>query len=393
MFTFVSPFFLLSFSLVTRITTSHTHTHIAVGTDLDHKIKAAAAEGEPQWTGLGEDTGVKVWRIEQFRVVPWPENQFGSFHTGDSYVVLNSYQKEGSDAIFHDIHIWIGKESSQDEYGTAAYKMVEADESLGGAAIQHREVQGHESSLFRSYFSSPLKYLEGGTTTGFHHVEATVDAPHLYRVKGTAHGGMSLQQLPLTKLSLNKGDSFILFANKSTVWVWHGETANPNEKAKANALAENMCTEGTVTVLDQGEGNDDVDGGNEAFWNFLGDGEVAEADDADATVEEFTPLLFKLGGAGEAPVQVAQGEPVPVRFRQSSPKIPRSALDVSDIFLLDSGWELFVWMGPESDRSEKLSAISCADVYCQKDRRTADLPLTLIKAGYETSTFADYFFD
>lgn len=75
-----------------------------VGTDLDHKIKAAAADGEAQWDGLGEATGLKIWRIEQFKVVPWPEFQYGSFHTGDSYVVLNSYQKDGSDAILHDIH-------------------------------------------------------------------------------------------------------------------------------------------------------------------------------------------------------------------------------------------------------------------------------------------------
>jgi Gelsolin repeat len=56
---------------------------------------------------------LKVWRIEQFRVVAWDADKYGSFFTGDSYVVLNSYEKEDSDALGHDIHIWIGKESSQ----------------------------------------------------------------------------------------------------------------------------------------------------------------------------------------------------------------------------------------------------------------------------------------
>jgi gelsolin len=119
-----------------------------IGSDLDHKIKQAAAEGEPQWEGLGESEGTWVWRIEQFRVVPWPKEQYGEFHQGDSYVVLHSYKKNpDTDALAHDIHIWIGKESSQDEYGTAAYKMVEADDFLRGAAIQHREVQGNESPV------------------------------------------------------------------------------------------------------------------------------------------------------------------------------------------------------------------------------------------------------
>ena len=40
----------------------------------------------------------------------------------------------------------------QDEYSTAAYKVVELDMYLDDAAVQHRDVQGEESELFKSYF-------------------------------------------------------------------------------------------------------------------------------------------------------------------------------------------------------------------------------------------------
>ena len=40
----------------------------------------------------------------------------------------------------------------KDEYGTAAYKTVELDTYLDDKAVQHREVQAHESDVFKSYF-------------------------------------------------------------------------------------------------------------------------------------------------------------------------------------------------------------------------------------------------
>jgi len=317
--------------------------------------------------------------------VPWPEEKHGSFHTGDTYIVLNSYQKEGSDKIDHDVHIWIGKESSQDEYGTAAYKMVECDEKLGGAAVQHRDVQGKESPMFQSYFNYNLKYLEGGVDTGFTHVEPSVDQPHMYRVKGTLKG-MSLQQVPLKKSSLNQGDSFIVFANAGQVWVWHGADANSAERAKSNVTAESMCTEGTVKVLEAGNDAD------ETFWGFLeDDGDIADADGDDSTIEKFAPLLIQL--KGDETIKVAEGEPISEGFGKPTPKIARSELKSEDVFLLDAGWDLFVWIGAGADLQEKVGALGRADVYCKQAPRTADLPLTLVKAGYEPSSFTDYFFD
>ena len=42
----------------------------------------------------------------------------------------------------------------QDEYGTAAYKTVELDCFLDDKAVQHREVQNHESDKFKDYFDA-----------------------------------------------------------------------------------------------------------------------------------------------------------------------------------------------------------------------------------------------
>mmetsp|Transcript_81753 Transcript_81753/g.122808 ORF Transcript_81753/g.122808 Transcript_81753/m.122808 type:complete len:376 (-) Transcript_81753:180-1307(-) len=358
-----------------------------IGSDLDHKIKEAAAEGEEAWKVIGEAPGVKVWRVEQFNIVAWPEADYGCFYKGDSYIVLNSWIAEGQDKLNHDLYIWIGSESSQDEYGTAAYKMVEADDYVGGIAVQHREVQGHESPKFKELFGN-LTYWTGGIASGFNHVEPTEEKPNFYMIKGTEKN-MSLTQVPLEKGWMNSGDSFVLKASASQVWLWNGESANPDEKARAIKFAEKMCTEGTVTVLEQGAGDEE----DAAFWAYLKEGEIAEAADDDHIVEEFTPLLFKLPEGDddlEEAEQVGKGEKVKIGFTTQC-KISKDLLDESDVFLLDAGWELFLWIGKNADRSEKLGAFAKADKYCQADLRTVDLPLSIVKSGYEQADFNNFF--
>jgi hypothetical protein len=72
----------------------------------------------------------------------------------------------------------------QDEYGTAAIKAVELDASIGSKAVQHREIQGHESDKFLSYFKPCIIPLEGGFTSGFKKHEEEKFETQLYICRG-----------------------------------------------------------------------------------------------------------------------------------------------------------------------------------------------------------------
>lgn len=50
--------------------------------------------------------------------------------------------------------------------------------------MQHREVQGHESSLFSSYFSAGIRYLDGGVASGFRKVSDEQYEKKLLQIKG-----------------------------------------------------------------------------------------------------------------------------------------------------------------------------------------------------------------
>ena len=104
----------------------------------------------------------------------------------------------------------------------SAYKMVEADDYLGGAAVQHRQVESLEASEFVDLFDH-LEYLEGGVETGFNHVEPTKEKPLFFKFRARDNKKGELVQVPMSISSMDSGSGFILYADKATVWAWHGK--------------------------------------------------------------------------------------------------------------------------------------------------------------------------
>jgi gelsolin len=157
---------------------------------------------------------------------------------------------------------------------------------------------------------------------------------------------------------------------------------------RANTLAESMSTEGTAVVIDQGS-SDESD-----FYALLsGDaGDIQQDNGAsDEEVTDFVPLLYRLGGGH--PEKVAEGEPIKIGWSKASPRIDKALLIESDVFLLDAGWEIFVWMGKEADRSERLGAMGHIDAYAGQEPRAKHLPTSIIKSGYESFKFQSFFYE
>lgn len=108
--------------------------------------------------------GLTIWRIRDFDLEPVPAEDYGKFHTGDSYIVSNGVKDGG--AMKYDIHVWTGKRSGIDEQSMAMMKLQHLDDFFDDLPKQHRELQGFEGELFRSYFPN-FELLKGGYDTGF----------------------------------------------------------------------------------------------------------------------------------------------------------------------------------------------------------------------------------
>ncbi|KAK6941822.1 Gelsolin-like domain, partial [Dillenia turbinata] len=200
-------------------------------------------------------------------------------------------------AYLYDIHFWLGKDTSQDEAGTAAVKTVELDAVLGGRAVQHREIQGHESDKFLSYFKPCIVPLEGGVASGFKTPEEEKFESRLYTCKGKRV--VKLKQVPFARSSLNHDDVFIL-DTESKIYQFNGANSNIQERAKAleviqffkDKYHEGKCD---VAIVDDGKLDTESDSGE--FWVLFGGfapiGKKAVTED-DAVPEATPPTLYSI---------------------------------------------------------------------------------------------------
>lgn len=352
-----------------------TKTNVAmIGSELDHKIKAAAAGKEPAWSVTGKNAGVYVWRIEKFLVVPVPKNMIGKFFDGDSYIVLNSV-KNSNGTLTHTIHFWLGNGTSQDEAGTAAYKTVELDEYLGGGPIEYREVQGFESDLFISLFPN-FTVLHGGIDSGFKIVEEKSYKPRLLHVHGDKKM-VYVDEVPLTGASLNQGDVFIL-DNGLQLIQWNGSKSSGQERARAGQYAAAIDAErsGKASISVHAEGDSDL----ADFWKLLG-GEVAPQPPIEHKKAVRERAVWKLSDSTGS-----------LQFTLvSKGSISKSSLASEDVFIVDGGASVFTWVGSKTSPAERRGALGFAAQYLTNHNLPQTTTIVKVVEGAESPEFETCF--
>lgn len=220
------------------------------------------------------------------------------------------------------IHFWLGSQTSQDEAAVAAIKTVELDDLLGGSPIQHREVQGHESKCFLSYFRNGLRYLEGGIASGFNVVDDTFK-PRLYKLKGKRIPVVS-ECAEIAWSQMNSGDVFILDAGVY-VFLWVGSFANNMEKLQGAKVAQKLKNEHglaceAVVIIEDGKEKEDLVGAEEDYFDGLlpisekGNIGALESDETDEEAEQkqrARVILYKCSDAsGELSVEEVKHGPL-----------------------------------------------------------------------------------
>ncbi|KAJ9548190.1 hypothetical protein OSB04_020733 [Centaurea solstitialis] len=341
-------------------------------------MSGSAKALEPAFQGVGQRVGTEIWRIENFQPVPLPKSSYGRFYSGDSYIVLQTSPGKGG-AYLYDIHFWLGKDTSQDEAGTAAIKTVELDAILGGRAVQHREPQGYESDKFLSYFKPCIIPLEGGVASGFKETDEEEFQTRLYTCKGKRV--VRLKQVPFSRSTLNHDDVFIL-DTKDKIFQFNGANSNIQERAKALEVIQflkDKYHEGTCDVAIVDDGKLQAEGDSGEFWVIFGGfapiGKKVASED-DIIPEKTSPKLYCIS---DGQVKEVEGE------------LSKSLLENSKCYLMDCGAEVFVWVSRVTQVEDRKAAMQTAEEFLASQNRAKSTRVTRLIQGYETYSFKSNF--
>ncbi|KAI2804260.1 hypothetical protein BLOT_003239 [Blomia tropicalis] len=350
-----------------------------------------------------------IWRVKEFNLIPVPKEEYGKFYKGDSYVVIccTEYRTGGHSNMpieplktggigMIDIHFWIGSNSSQDESAVAAIKTVELDDFLGGTPVQHREVEGHESKQFLSYFRNGIRLLNGGFESGFHKVDKELH-PSLYQVKGKKRPVMhELNEIKWS--SINNGDVFLLVVPKY-IFVWVGKSANHFERLSAINIANELKNELSrfhlsIVIVDDGQEAKQLSSNeNTEFNRYLPleskDSQIKPADEFDWTSDE------KFEKAERKFVHLYHCKEFDDKILIKSVKdgpLTRSDLDSNDSFIVDNGANgIWVWVGKDASTKERSSGLRYAMELIKDKEYPAKTEVTKVIEGGETIEFRSLF--
>ncbi|XP_041590260.1 villin-like protein isoform X4 [Vulpes lagopus] len=191
-----------------------------------------------------------VWIIENQRMVPVPERAYGNFFEEHCYIVLHVPRSlKATQGASSDLHYWVGKEAGAEAQGSAGAFVQHLLEALGGAAVQHREAQGHESDCFRSYFRPGVLYRKGGLASALKHVETNMyNIQRLLHIQGRKH--VSATEVELSWNSFNKSDIFLLDLGKMMI-QWNGPETSISEKARVSVYPESVCEKEEDSVIQE----------------------------------------------------------------------------------------------------------------------------------------------
>lgn len=360
------------------------------------KIKKVVKSGSAR--GFMPDKGdghAVVYRVEDMELVEVGDSsepdrsdengaKYGQFYQGDSYVIKYEYDSAGGSSGYV-LYFWLGRDSTIDEKAAAAMQVVALDNELGGAAVQIRVPQGEETKHFLKIFKGRLITHLGGHGSGFKSLNQKdsydTDGVRLFKIEGSEkEDDMRAEQVLEESSSLTHDDAFLL-ETPDQIYAWIGKDSSEDEKDALGDFATNLFGDREVETLQEGEET-------EEFWNALG-GPAEEVKESSTTRQK---MRLRVGREPHL-VQINVDFRNQVKLQEIG-GYTQEDLDDDEAFLMDSGEEIYAWLGNQATKRERQSVQTAITEYLKtdpSDRTPENVVVVYVKQGHEPTIFKRMF--
>ncbi|XP_070580511.1 protein flightless-1 homolog isoform X2 [Ptychodera flava] len=327
----------------------------------------SAAEAEQLMEEWNEDLdSIESFVLEGKKFVRLPEEERGHFYSGDCYVFLCRYwvpkdldedspedaeaeEEDEQDEFQYVVYFWQGRDASKMGWLTFTFSLQKKFESLFGDKLEVvRLCQQQENLKFMSHFKRQFIIFRGKRKLPKQ--PGTELLPELFHVR--SNGGpictRCIQINPSAKL-LNSEFCYILkvpFDNQENgiVYVWIGGKADQDEAKLTEEIARDMFEKYSIQLIYEDSEPENF------FWVGIGG---KKSYDTDAEYMRKSRLFRCSNEKGFFTVSEKCAD-----FCQDD-------LADDDIMILDTGHEVFLWVGPAGSDIEIKLAFKSAQVYIQ----------------------------
>ncbi|KAK7794573.1 hypothetical protein R5R35_003590 [Gryllus longicercus] len=310
--------------------------------------------------------------LEGKKFVRLPEEELGHFYSKDCYVFLcrywvpieepdegaaegereNEHQEQVEDDYQCVVYFWQGREASNMGWLTFTFSLQKKFKSLFGEKLEViRTHQQQENLKFMAHFKRKFVIHQGKRKeipdpnlpppVEFYHLRSNSSSlcTRLIQIKPDA-AALNSAFCYILKVPLNKEEQ------TGIVYVWIGSKSNPEEARLVEEIAEEMFNNAWIgfQTLNEGEEPDNF------FWVALGG---RKPYDKDADFMNYTRLFRCSNEKGYFTVSEKCSD-----FCQDD-------LADDDIMILDSGENVFLWLGAKCSEVEIKLAFKSAQVYIQ----------------------------
>lgn len=324
--------------------------------------------------GSGE---LKVYRIENDDIIDVPKRFGQVFYSDNCYIIHYQTQALASGhPIKNVIYLWTGRKCKQVNKTTGELYLAEMFEHFNPSVAQIRIYENMEPPSFLQLFKGKFVILNGPDLNPI-----GKPFPSAFILKVVGNSSYTAKAIEVTnKTSHSSHDCYIIRAiTGGPVWVWCAQKSTGDSREMAKSIA-GIVGEPNV-VMENAE--------SEEFFQSVGEKCISQLKQIQYASECSLGSAWEKSKVNLYLASLTQGQ---IQLDEIF-AFDQSDLTPDNIFILDVGSTIYVWLGSlvDSEKRQAVWVIALHLISIHPIPRNITLPIAVVRQGFEPITFTGFF--